>query len=98
VTASAQPQPNIPPEIVSAAATGWKIFPVQASGKTPLIKDWQHLATSDLTQIEAWAAQFPDCNWGCATVSRGENRLMHSSSVDAMFREPQWPSRPLCER
>ncbi len=41
--------------------------PVQARDKIPLVKEWQKVATSNLDQLEAWATQFPGCNWGLAT-------------------------------
>jgi putative DNA primase/helicase len=28
------------------------------------LKDWQHLATPDIRQIESWAHVYPSCNWG----------------------------------
>jgi putative DNA primase/helicase len=34
--------------------------------KRPCLKNWQHLATPDIRQIESWARQYPDCNWGAA--------------------------------
>ena len=57
----------LPPEITAAACRGWRLFPVKAKGKQPLVKEWQKNATSDLAQLETWAAQWPPCNWGLAT-------------------------------
>lgn len=54
-------------EVLAAAARGWRLLPVRAGEKTPLVKDWPTLATSDISQIEKWAARFPACNWGVAT-------------------------------
>jgi hypothetical protein len=31
------------------------------------VKEWQRVTTSDLALLEAWAVQFPGCNWGLAT-------------------------------
>jgi hypothetical protein len=31
------------------------------------VKEWQTIATSHLAQLEAWAEQWPPCNWGLAT-------------------------------
>lgn len=59
--------PDLPPEIVVAAGRGWLILPVQACGKLPLVKGWPEEATSDIAQLEAWAHQYPACNWGLAT-------------------------------
>jgi hypothetical protein len=59
--------PVLPPEIVAAAGRGWHILPVQARGKQPTMTGWPEAATSDITQLEAWAHQYPACNWGLAT-------------------------------
>ena len=58
---------GIPPEVCAAAGRGWRLFPVEARGKLPLIKGWPEAATSDIAQLEAWAHQYPACNWGLAT-------------------------------
>ena len=65
--AQARPPDKLPPEVRAAAARGWWLLPVQPGGKTPLVKEWQKVATSDLRQLEALAAQFPGCNWGMET-------------------------------
>ncbi len=54
----------LPPEIVAAIARGWRLHPLKPRSKQPCLRDWQHRATSDLGQIEAWTRQFPGCNWG----------------------------------
>jgi putative DNA primase/helicase len=56
----------LPPEVLTAAGHGWRMFPVKARGKEPLVR-WKDVATSDLAALEALAAQFPGCNWGMAT-------------------------------
>ena len=58
---------TLPPEITAAAGRGWRLFPVEAKGKLPLVKEWPTIATSDLAQLEAWSAQHSACNWGLAT-------------------------------
>ena len=58
---------RLPVLIVDAARRGWRLLPVQVRGKTPLVKEWQKVATNDLNQLEAWANTFPECNWGMAT-------------------------------
>ncbi|HEX7729880.1 MAG TPA: bifunctional DNA primase/polymerase [Terracidiphilus sp.] len=63
----AQPMDRLPLEICAAAARGWRLLPIRAHDKTPLVKGWPQLATSETRQLEAWAAQFPACNWGVAT-------------------------------
>jgi putative DNA primase/helicase len=59
--------PTIPLEIRAAAGRGWRLLPVEASGKLPLIMEWPEAATSGIAQLEAWAHQYPACNWGLAT-------------------------------
>jgi hypothetical protein len=63
----AAPMPALPAEIAAAAARGWRLFPVEAHGKKPLVKQWEKFATNDLAKLTAWAAQFPKRNWGVAT-------------------------------
>ena len=43
---------------------GLKIFPVQANGKTPLIREWQSNCSSDYMQVLYWYENAKDCNWG----------------------------------
>jgi Protein of unknown function (DUF3987)/Bifunctional DNA primase/polymerase, N-terminal/Primase C terminal 1 (PriCT-1) len=58
----------LPSEVLAAAERGWQMFPVTGSGerKKPLIK-WSTGATSEIHRLEAFAVQFPGCNWGMAT-------------------------------
>ena len=61
-----QPVPNpLPLEIVTSARRGWRLFPCR--GKPPLIKGWPQQATCDVSQLQAWAAQFVNCNWAATT-------------------------------
>jgi hypothetical protein len=62
-----QPLDRLPPEIRTAAARGWRWLPVQAHGKTPLVREWPKVATTAVDRLEAWAGEFPGCNWGMAT-------------------------------
>ena len=55
---------NLPAEIVAATRRGWRLHPLRPKTKLPRLKDWQHRATSDLAQIEAWAREYPGSNWG----------------------------------
>jgi len=57
----------LPREVTEASARGWRLFPVEVSGKLPLVKGWPEAATSDIAQLEVWAHLFPACNWGTAT-------------------------------
>lgn len=62
-------------EVRDASARGWRLLPLLPREKTPLVKGWPHLATTALEQLEAWASQWPDCNWG-ATTGRGSDLLV----------------------
>jgi hypothetical protein len=54
-------------EVSEAPERGWRLIPLRARGKTPLVKGWPDLATSDTQQLERWANQWPGCNWAVAT-------------------------------
>ena len=58
-------------ELLSAALSyvkrNWRVFPLRPGGKGPLIKEWQNLATTKLSVIEAWWEQWPNANIGIAT-------------------------------
>lgn len=47
---------------------GVPVAPLKPRSKDPFLNDWQHLATTDETQIAAWAEQNPAYN--CAAVAR----------------------------
>ena len=49
----------------SATAKGWCVFPLQNGGKRPF-KDfsWPALSSADPAQVDAWATDYPGCNWG----------------------------------
>lgn len=45
----------------------WRILPIARGSKNPgsiVGADWPSKASSDLEQVEAWKAQYGDCNWG----------------------------------
>ena len=61
---------KIPAAVQLLAAENRKLFPLGSVGearKKPCIEDWPARASSDLTQLQSWAEQFPACNWGIAT-------------------------------
>ncbi|HUV69758.1 MAG TPA: bifunctional DNA primase/polymerase [Terracidiphilus sp.] len=58
---------TLPHEVIEGAQRGWRLFPVKARGKLPLIADWPSKAASDPAALEAWAREYPQCNWGMAT-------------------------------
>ncbi len=69
-TEGATPQLKFPydaAEIERLALRGWRLLPCAARGKRPLLKGWPRNASSDFATVRAWAAQFPNCNWGVAT-------------------------------
>jgi hypothetical protein len=53
--------------ISNLAERNWRLFPVRARGKQPLINDWPGQATTDRAHLAFWAKRFPGCNWGVAT-------------------------------
>lgn len=53
---------NLPEPLI-----GGKVFPVVVGGKLPLVKNGWKDASSDPAQIEAWAREFPGCNWAIST-------------------------------
>jgi hypothetical protein len=61
---------SLPPEVVSAARSGRRLFPLQPRSKIPLPDfKWKALASSDLSQLEAWFRNFPNCNWAIVLES-----------------------------
>ena len=82
------------------AALGFRIFPVEPRGKRPLVKNWPNVATTDLSQIRAWWAKWPDANMGMACgkksgvfvidvdVNNGKNG---NSSLGDLFSRVDYP-------
>lgn len=54
------------------ALQGCKVFPINAGSKTPATEHGWKEASADPAQIEAWARQFPGCNWA---IPMGVNGL-----------------------
>lgn len=63
--ARSQPVPDLA-VVLPLAARGWLLFPCRPRDKTPLLREWQHIATTDPKQIQAWHEEYPGCNWGLA--------------------------------
>jgi hypothetical protein len=54
------------------ASRGLHVFPITAAAKAPpLVPDWENAATTDVAQINQWAREFPNCNFGCAPGRSG---------------------------
>lgn len=53
-------------EYIRLAAQGWLLFPCAPRNKTPLLKGWPALASSDPATIRKWAVKHPGCNWAVA--------------------------------
>ncbi|NOT02349.1 MAG: DUF3987 domain-containing protein [Phycisphaerales bacterium] len=56
---------------VRLGARGFRVFPVRARDKTPLIKDWPNRASADEKVIREWWNNWPDANIGIATGASG---------------------------
>jgi hypothetical protein len=51
---------------------GFHCAPVAPGKKAPpLVMDWEAAATTDLAQVQRWAAEYPRCNWLCAPARSG---------------------------
>jgi len=59
--------PDLAKAALECARRGWRMFPVKVRGKLPLIAEWPARASSDPAVLEAWAREYPGCNWGVAT-------------------------------
>jgi bifunctional DNA primase/polymerase-like protein/AAA domain-containing protein/primase-like protein len=49
------------------AMRGWRVHPLAARDKKPLLKEWQKQASTDLAQVLTWWTQWPDANVGLVT-------------------------------
>jgi Bifunctional DNA primase/polymerase, N-terminal len=54
-------------EVLGLAAHGRRLFPCGPQTKTPLLKGWSTLASSDPASIQKWDVKYPGCNWGVPT-------------------------------
>ncbi len=54
----------LPPEVISAAARGWRLHPLRARSKKAILREWPRLATSNLRELQKMADRYPGCNWG----------------------------------
>lgn len=52
--------------VLRMATRGFRLFPVAARSKRPLIEEWPERATSDAEILHAWLQEYPGCNWGLA--------------------------------
>ena len=52
--------------VLRLAMNGWRLFPCVAHAKTPLMKGWSTLASSDPATIREWAVEYHGCNWAVA--------------------------------
>ena len=54
-----------------AAERGWRVFPIDAGGKSPAFRRWQVLSTNDPRQIRSWWRPADRWNVGIATGESG---------------------------
>jgi hypothetical protein len=67
LAASSYPSPEAQFDLVlSLAARGWRLHPIQAGGKAPLLSGWPIKASSKKEAIQSWATKYPYCNWAVA--------------------------------
>jgi putative DNA primase/helicase len=55
---------------IKYAERGWAVFPCNPETKSPLIRDWPHIATTDLEIIATWTKLFPTAMVGIVTGKR----------------------------
>lgn len=54
-------------QVYALADLGFRLHPLSARSKVPLVGDWTRKASTDREVIATWAKQFKDTNWGVAT-------------------------------
>ncbi|MFI2478685.1 bifunctional DNA primase/polymerase [Nocardia xishanensis] len=69
---------------LAAAARGWPVFPLRPGGKTPAIKRWPQLASTDNDRIHHWWNTNPRYNTAIATGPAG----LHVIDLDAGHMHP----------
>jgi putative DNA primase/helicase len=52
--------------VLRLAGRGFRLFPVEAWGKKPLIREWPEKSTCEAEILSEWHCQHPGCNWGLA--------------------------------
>jgi hypothetical protein len=52
---------------LALARDSYRVFPLEAGGKVPVVKGWPDLATVDEMAIRKWWAEWPNANVGVAT-------------------------------
>lgn len=62
---------EVPAAALNYASRGWRVLPVQARGKRPLISDWVHRASCNAHTITGWWRRWADANIGilCGAAS-----------------------------
>lgn len=75
-------------QLLRLAHRGWRLFPVKARSKTPLVMGWPEAATSNSLQLAEWIRKYPKCNWGLATGSgSGSGILVLDADSDEALAE-----------
>lgn len=46
------------------ASRGFSVLPLKESTKIPAISNWQERASTEISEIEDWFKEFPNCNYG----------------------------------
>lgn len=82
-----QVNPELPAEVIAAAARGWKLFPIAIGTKKDALTKWgrggpDEVATSDIAQLERWSSRHRGCNWGCATGAKSGFFVLDTDNAD----------------
>lgn len=46
---------------------GFYLIPLRSNQKAPTLTNWANRGSSDITQLQEWQKEFPDCNFGVLT-------------------------------
>ncbi len=57
------PRPKLPRDVVRLAELGWRLCPSSATSRAACFEGALDAATTNLAVLEAWAYQYPCCNW-----------------------------------
>lgn len=65
------------------AKRGIRVHPLWPKTKLPILSEWENKATTDEKTIRQWAAQYPNCNYGCVAYSDDPDGIWLFENDDA---------------